>query len=208
MSDVLELEPDEGETHFLYDHLRPIWKQDGMVCHVPECPRKDKITTLRAFIRHWKSVHVRTILLYVCGHLDCLETPVFKAKNELHKHLQANHKLSVEEARSLAATCPTRKEANTQFVDPRGNLPPKRQSPSAEMARQTDRLRRHQQIGVMPDLEGKGRLAINAVCRDEFVTFNPVTCAPTGKQYRRRRRPAEATESRAPEETPSENEKK
>ena len=67
-----------------------------------------------------------------------------KQLSDLIEHLNSLvHKLSVEEARSLAATCPTRKEANTKFVDPRGNLPHKRLSPSAEMAQPTDRLRRH-----------------------------------------------------------------
>ena len=196
MSEVLELEPDEGETHFLYDHLRSIWKPDGMVYHVPECPRKDRITSIRVFLRHWKSVHVSTIVLYVCDHLDCLETPVFKAKNVLCKHSQHKHKLSVEEARSLVATCPTRKEANFKFV----NLPPKRLS---------DMFRQHQQIGVMPDLEGKGSISINAVCRDKYVMFDPVMCQPIGKECRRRRRrPTEATLSRASDESQSGEEEK
>ena len=185
MSDILELESDESEMHFLYDHLRPIWIPGGMVCHVPECPRTDKLSTLRAFVRHWKFIHVRTITLYVCGHLDCLEVPVFKAKNELHRHIQYKHKLSVEEARTLAATYPTRKEVNSRFVDPRENLPPRRLSPTSEMARQTNRLRRHQQIGALPDLEGKGIEPHNAVCRDEFVTFD-TDGNVTGKKYRRR----------------------
>ena len=140
MSDILELEPDESEMHFLYDHLAgPIWIPGGMVCHVPECPRTDKLSTLRAFVRHWKFIHDRTITLYVCAHLDCLEVPVFKAKNELHRHIQYKHKLSVEEARTLAATYPTQEEVNFGFVDPRENLPPWRLSLTLEMARQTDR---------------------------------------------------------------------
>ena len=60
---------------------------------------------------------------YTCV-LDCLEVPVFKAKNELYRHIQYKHKLSVEKARTLAATYPTQEEVNFGFVDPRENLPP------------------------------------------------------------------------------------
>ena len=208
MSDVLDLYPGDNETHFLYEHLRPIWTPGGMVCHIPECTRTDKIPSLRAFIRHWQAVHVPTITLFNCDHLDCLGEPWFTSRNELTRHIMKKHKLTRTEASRLSHVYPTKLETNLKYINPRENLPPKRLSLNAEMARQTDRLRRQQQIGVMPDLEGKGKIEINAVCRDEFVTFDPVTCTPTGKQYRRRRRPAEATESHAPEETPSENEKK
>lgn len=187
MSDVLELHPGEDEAHFLYEHLRPIWIPGGMFCHVQQCPRKEKIETLRAFIRHWKAVHVAEVKLFVCDHTDCMGSPVFKTKNDLVRHIQRQHKVSHSEAHVFAASYSTRVEQNTRFVDPRENLPPRRLSTSAEMARQSDRIRRHQFKGVLPDLEGKGSDPINAVCRDEVVTFDPQGNV-TGKKYRRRYR--------------------
>ena len=166
MSDILDLYPGDNETHVLYEHLRPIWTPGGMVCHVPECPRTDTIPSLRAFVRHWQTVHVPTITLFNCDHMDCLGTPWFTSRNELTRHIMKKHKLTRREASHLSNSYPSKLETNLKYINPRQNLPPKRLSPSAEMARQSDRLRRHQQIGVMPDLEGKGNIAINAVCRD------------------------------------------
>ena len=188
MSDVLDLYPGDNETHFLFEHLRPIWTPGGMVCHVTECPRKDIIPSLRAFIRHWQSIHVPTITLFVCGHLDCMESVKVTTRNELVRHIMKKHHLTQTDAKRLAMNSPTRLESNCHYVNPRESLPPKRLSPSAEMARQSDRLRRFQQIGVVPDLEGKGDNPIHGVCRDEYVTFNPDTCEPTGKKFKRRRR--------------------
>ena len=203
MSDILDLYPGENETHFLYEHLRPIWTPGGMVCHVPECSRSESIATLRAFVRHWQAVHVATTTLFVCDHLDCLGCPTFKTKNDLVRHLMKKHHQARLEASRLASTYTTRLVSNSRYINPRGSLPPRRLSPSAEMARQADRLRRHQQIGAVPDLTGKSSNPIHAVCQDEFVTFDPATGQATGKMFRRsrRRQPAEATQSRAPEES-------
>ena len=118
---------------------------------------------------------------------------VFKSKNDLHRHIMQKHKTTTSEAHHLAAMYPTRVETNNKYINPRQNLPPRQLSPSLEMARQADRLRRHQLVGVVGDLEGQGDNPLNAVCRDEFVTFNSQGEA-TGKQYRRRRHVANPTE--------------
>lgn len=193
MADILDLHPAENETHFLYEHLRPNWVPGGMICHVPECMRTDKIPTLRAFLRHWNMVHVAQITLYICEHMDCMGEVVFKSKNDLHRHLMKKHKATTSEAHQLAAMYRTRVESNHKYVNPRENLPPRQLSPSVEMARQTDRLRRHQLVGVLGDLEGQGDNPINTVCRDEYVTFNEQG-ETTGKRYKRKRHVADPKE--------------
>ena len=141
MSDVIDLFPGDNEAHCLYEHLRPIWTSGGMVCHVPECTRTDKLPSPRAVIRHWQAVHVPTTTLFNCDHLGCLGVLWFTSRNELTRHIMKKHKLSRTEASRYAHLYPTKLETNIKYINPRENLPSKRLSPSAIMARQTDQLR-------------------------------------------------------------------
>lgn len=115
-----EFEVQEHELLRLDDDLRLPWPIDGMACDVPLC-NTQHFNTYRAYIKHWKNVHVQNINIFACN--ICNKT--FNRRCHLGRHLRNVHKLKGNALATKIAETEPYTDINNQFISPNGILPRK-----------------------------------------------------------------------------------
>ena len=84
-----EIEVQEHEVMRLNDDLRQEWHVNGMACEIPSC-ETSLFTSHRAYIKHWKKIHVQSVTVYKCD----ICSSCFNRRCALNRHYRFVHKLS------------------------------------------------------------------------------------------------------------------
>ena len=102
------------------DDLHQPWPLEGMACDVPGC-QTQVFTSFRAYIKHWKKVHVQFMNVFTC---DICST-TFNRRCALNRHYRFVHKFNGINLANKTSNIVVQNVHNNSFIPP-GDIYPRK----------------------------------------------------------------------------------